>query len=197
MTLGDRVAVMRDGVIQQVDTPAELYERPANLFVAGFIGSPSMNFFPAHLEGDKLVTPLFDRSRRTTCAPRRSCRQAPRGGHPSRAHGGRVAGRRTPGQGATFRTKIDVLESVGSDIYAHFTIPTEGIDSEELRELAEDAGMDDVRREEGQDEAVARFSTASKARQGQDAEIWVDVGELHYFDVATGRAVGAPEMAVA
>ena len=61
MTLGDRVAVMRAGIIQQVDSPATLYEDPINLFVAGFIGSPSMNFLPGRLEGDKLELPFGDR----------------------------------------------------------------------------------------------------------------------------------------
>ena len=60
MTLGDRVAVMRGGIIQQVDTPKNLYERPDNLFVAGFIGSPSMNFLPARLEGDTIKLPFGD-----------------------------------------------------------------------------------------------------------------------------------------
>src|SRR5687768_3497975 len=60
MTLGDRVAVMRSGILQQVDTPARLYERPQNLFVAGFIGSPAMNFLPGRLEGDLVKTPIGD-----------------------------------------------------------------------------------------------------------------------------------------
>ena len=173
----------------------ELYKRPVNLFVAGFIGSPSMNFIPAHIEGDRLITPLFEISRPA------AHRDLPAGKHivvgirPEHMEDASLV--QDGARGATFRTKIDVLESVGSDIYAHFTIPTEGIDSEELRELAEDAGMEDVRREEGQDEAVARFSTASKARQGQDADIWVDVDELHYFDAETGRSLAAQEMAVA
>ena len=196
MTLGDRVAVMRGW-----RDPAGRHARrtsisdPANLFVAGFIGSPSMNFIPAHIEGDRLVTPLFEISRPA------AHRDLPAGKHivvgirPEHMEDASLV--KDGARGATFRTKIDVLESVGSDIYAHFTIPTEGIDSEELRELAEDAGMEDVRREEGQDEAVARFSTASKARQGQDADIWVDVDELHYFDAETGRSLAAQEMALA
>ncbi len=192
MTLGDRVAVMRAGVIQQVDSPANLYQRPVNLFVAGFIGSPSMHFIPAHLEGDKLVTSLFELPRTPALRDLSPDTHLVVGIRPEHMEDASLV--TDSGRGATFRTKIDVLESVGSDIYAHFKIPTEGLDSEELRELAEDAGLDDVRREEGQEEAVARFSTASKARQGQEADIWIDVSELHYFDAATGRAIGAPEL---
>ena len=71
MTLGDRVAVMRAGIIQQVDSPATLYDDPINLFVAGFIGSPSMNFLPGRLDGDTLELPFGDRrGARSACAPR-------------------------------------------------------------------------------------------------------------------------------
>ena len=73
MTLGDRVAVMRAGIIQQVDSPKVLYEDPANLFVAGFIGSPAMNFVPARLEGDTIKLPFGDAPIPESC---RSCRAA-------------------------------------------------------------------------------------------------------------------------
>ena len=146
MTLGDRVAVMRAGIIQQVDTPANLYEDPHNLFVAGFIGSPSMNFVQGRLEGDTVKLPFGDAR-----LPDRLRQRV------ERSDGSRdvIAGIRPEhfedaaidaDSGAdrmTFRTKVDVVESMGSELYVYFDVKSD-VQSAELDELAADSGMEDL-----------------------------------------------------
>jgi multiple sugar transport system ATP-binding protein len=193
MTLGDRVAVMRAGVIQQVGTPQELYDNPVNLFVAGFIGSPSMNFLPASVDGDRVRIANID-------VPLPSDVREAIGNA-----GTVIAGIRPEdfeaasivqdkGHGRTFRAKIEVLESMGSELYAYFTLDAEGeIDAAELREIAEDAGTADVPgTESGQ--IVARLDAASGARQGHDVELWVDTSKIHFFDADSGRNLTAREL---
>jgi multiple sugar transport system ATP-binding protein len=196
MTLGDRVAVMRAGVIQQVDRPDVLYERPVNLFVAGFIGSPAMHFVPAHIEGDKLALPMVEVDLPPDLRDVSADTHLVVGIRPEHMEDAALVTDAERGRGATFRTKIDVLESVGSDLYAHFTIETEGVESEELREIAEDAGTTDVPGDASGEEAVARISPESKLKRGQEGEIWLDVTKLHFFDPQTGRALGEREVAL-
>ncbi len=190
MTLGDRIAVMRGGVLQQVGPPSELYASPNNLFVAGFIGSPSMNFLPAEVDGDSVRLPIG--SIRLTESLRRGLESGNGGG--SR---GVIAGLRPehfedvglvsdPSRGLSFRTKIDVLESMGSEYYAYFQVAAERVSSRELQELADDAGGSDLPRSEGS-QVVARLSADSKARQGEEAELWFDSDHLHLFDAESGQ----------
>ena len=186
MTLGDRVAVMRAGEIQQVDTPMELYNNPVNLFVAGFIGSPGMNFMPATAEGGKLKLPMIEVD-------------MPQGVD---ASGDLIAGIRPEhfedvrevdddarSRGATFKAKIDVLEAMGSEMYAHFSIEGQGgVESRDLDELAQDAGAADLpSSEEGQ--VTARLSAESGATEGEEIELWVDVPQIHLFDPGDGRSL--------
>jgi multiple sugar transport system ATP-binding protein len=197
MTLGDRVAVMRAGLIQQVDRPDVLYERPANLFVAGFIGSPAMHFMPGHIRDGKLALPMVE-----TALPEPLRGVSPDthlvvGIRPEHMEDAALVSADDRARGATFRTTIDVLESVGSDLFAHFTIQTEGVESEELQELAEDAGTADVPHTAEGEQAVARFSSESRVRRGQEAEIWLDTSKLHFFDGHTGRSLREPQLAMA
>jgi multiple sugar transport system ATP-binding protein len=121
MTLGDRVAVMRAGVLQQVDTPMELYNRPRNLFVAGFIGSPAMNFMPATIEGDTVKLPMVD-----VRLPDELREQLGRGGEgvrnliagirPESFEDASLLGDDARGRGATFKKKIDLIESLGYEL---------------------------------------------------------------------------------
>jgi len=194
MTLGDRVAVMRAGIIQQVDTPKVLYEDPANLFVAGFIGSPAMNFVPARLEGDVVKLPFGD-------APisdelRRKLQAAP-GGH----KGGMdvIAGMRpehfedaavepeAPNR-VKFRAKLDVVESMGSELYAYFSVDGgEELHDEQLDELAADAGLEDLPSSGSQ--VVARLSAESAASPGKEIEMTIDTSQLQLFDREGGRSL--------
>jgi multiple sugar transport system ATP-binding protein len=189
MTLGDRVAVMRAGVLQQVDTPQQLYDNPTNLFVAGFIGSPAMNFMPASVEGDVVKLPMVD-------APLDSKTREALSGvstlvagvRPENFEDSAVVGDDKKPMGRTFKAKIDLVESMGSELYAHFSVQHEGVQSEELAELAQDSGAADVPGGGG-DTVVARLDPASSVKQGQESELWVDTSRIHFFDASDGRAL--------
>jgi len=196
MTLGDRVAVMRAGKIQQVDTPGNLYEDPHNLFVAGFIGSPSMNFLPARLEGDLVKssvgeTALPDELRsKLQRQPGQGARDVILGIRPEHFEDAAVEGEHE--HRLRFRTKIDVVESMGSELYVYFDVEGE-LESAELTELAADSGMEDLpRRGEGGQQVVARLSAESNAAPGGEVELSVDVTQIKLFDAGTGRSMTVP-----
>ena len=188
MTLGDRVAVMRSGVLQQVAPPGELYERPANLFVAGFIGSPAMNFLTGELSGDRVLTSIgaipvdagaLARSASQTRALVVGIRpedlfDAAGSPHEPRAH--------------AFDAQIDLVESVGSDLFAHFGV--DGARARELDELARDGAGGTADREGGNGRAVARLAPTSGVRAGSSARLVVDPAKVHLFDAADGRSLG-------
>jgi multiple sugar transport system ATP-binding protein len=189
MTLGDRVAVMRSGVLQQVGSPMELYNRPVNLFVAGFIGSPAMNFMPATVEGDTVKLPFGDVRLPQEMHDRLSQskgRQLIAGIRPEHFEDAALVGE-TKDRGATFRAQIEVVESMGSELYAHFTVSTDAtIESDELRELAADAGGGEVP-SAGEGRIVARLDAAANVKPGEEAELWVDATKLQLFDPDDGR----------
>jgi multiple sugar transport system ATP-binding protein len=193
VTLGDRIAVMRAGDIQQVGAPSDLYEHPNNLFVAGFIGSPAMNFLHGRLDGDLLRTAIGDL--RVPDELRRRLEAGNGGGRR-----GVVVGIRPehfedaslvtlPATGHVFKTKVDVLEKLGSDDYAHFTVDSEPVSSGELAELVEDSDPGGVAPSSEGVQVVARLAAASAVRQGQEAELWVDTSQLQLFDHETGRSL--------
>jgi multiple sugar transport system ATP-binding protein len=191
MTLGDRVAVMRAGVLQQVGPPAELYDDPRNLFVAGFIGSPAMNFMPAEIASGKVVLPIGEAE-----VPEEA-----RG----RGDGKVVAGLRPEsfedasmiddelkrGRGVTIEAEIDLVESLGSDLYAYFHVESEGVESEQLADLAEESigetGAASLR--EGEEQIVARLDPASKIKRRERAQLWADTSKLHLFDPESGESL--------
>jgi multiple sugar transport system ATP-binding protein len=188
MTLGDRVAVMRGGVLQQVGSPMELYREPVNLFVAGFIGSPAMNFMPATIEGGRLNLPMVDVDVPEGVQADGGSRSVIAGIRPESFEDASLVGDARD-RGSTFKARIEVLESMGSELYAHFRIESDKeVESDELRELAEDAGAGEVPGG-GTGVAVARLDAASEVRQGEDAELWVDTGAIHLFDGESGRSL--------
>src|SRR3954468_1855973 len=160
MTLGDRVAVMRAGRLQQVDTPKKLYEEPTNLFVAGFIGSPAMNFFSADVAGDTLRTPFGE-----VPLPERRRRAAPGAGgcrwvaglRPEGFEDAEVARRQNRSGGHEFEADVDLTESMGSEVYAYIRLESDLAESAELAEIAADSGAADVPGA-GTDQLVARLS---------------------------------------
>jgi len=191
VTLGDRIAVMRAGRIQQVGTPTDLYEHPVTLFVAGFIGSPAMNFLPGQLEADGLRTPIGDLR-----IPREMRQRLEAGNGGGRR--GVIVGIRPehfedaslvtlPARGHIFKTKIDVLEALGSDSYAYFTVDSARVTSSELEELAEEADPGGVAPSADGVQVVARLAAASRIKRGQEAQLWVDTSHLQLFDHETGR----------
>jgi multiple sugar transport system ATP-binding protein len=200
MTLGDRVAVMRAGVLQQVASPRELYDSPVNLFVAGFIGSPAMNFFAGRIENDAVHTPmgavpLHDKVRQALQARSASVRDVIVGVRPEDFEDAQFAP--DGHDGWTFEAPIELTESMGSEIYAHFNVDGgEEIQSEELRELEEDAGTGDVPQSGASGHTVARVDAASEFTAGRRAKLWLDTRKLHLFDPADGRSLTrAPDRA--
>ena len=191
MTLGDRVAVMRAGRLQQVGSPMELYNHPNNLFVAGFIGSPAMNFMPATVEGDTVKLPVGDvrlPEGAREAVSHMAGKQLIAGIRPENFEDAAVVTDDVKQRGSTFRARIDVVESMGSELYAHFTVDSDqNIESAELRELAEDAGGGEVPSSGEPGKIVARFDPESAVQEGQEAEIWVDADRLHLFDPEDGR----------
>jgi multiple sugar transport system ATP-binding protein len=190
LTLGDRVAVMRTGVLQQVASPKELYERPVNLFVAGFIGSPAMNFMAGTLEEGMLRTSLGefrlgDRLRREVESSGTG-REVIVGLRPENFEDVALVSPDNRPHGITFHATIDVLESLGSDVFVYFSREVgQGVSSAELEELARDSGRADSG--EGGETIVARLDAATRISEGHDAELWVDSRAMHIFDPATGR----------
>jgi multiple sugar transport system ATP-binding protein len=192
MTLGDRVAVMRSGMLQQVGSPMELYNDPVNLFVAGFIGSPAMNFMPATVEGDTIKLPIGDvrlPGELRDKVGQAQGRQLLAGIRPENFEDAALTGEARD-RGSTFRAQIEVLESLGSELYAHFTVASDQkIESQELRELAEDAGAGEVPMAGEEGRIVARLDPASGVRVGQESELWVDATRIHLFDPDDGRSL--------
>jgi multiple sugar transport system ATP-binding protein len=194
MTLGDRVAVMRSGLLQQVGSPMELYNNPVNLFVAGFIGSPAMNFMPATIDGETVRLPLGEvrlPSEVRERIGRTDGKQLIAGIRPENFEDASLVGD-VRDRGTVFRAHIEVLESLGSELYAHFTVESDQrIESEDLRELAQDAGGGEVPMEGEEGRIVARLEPASQVRVGQEAELWVDASKIHLFDPEDGRNLTA------
>jgi multiple sugar transport system ATP-binding protein len=194
MTLGDRIAVMRAGNLQQVGTPAELYGSPANLFVAGFVGSPSMNFLPGELENEVVHLPIGDVQlseevrRRLEAGGGTGRRGVIAGLRPQHFEDAALTGEKRS-RGITFRARIDVLESMGAEFYAYFTVDSERVSSRELEELAQDTGAADLPRAGEGNQVVARLDAASRARQGEEAELWFDGAKLQLFDAESGRSL--------
>ena len=192
MTLGDRIMVLRLGEMQQVGTPQELYERPANLFVAGFIGSPAMNFMPGEIEGSTLKWPLGEVQLPPQILRHLEGDKAGRdfvvGIRPEDFEDAALLEPAKREQGATMSLKADVLESMGSDVYAYFPVPMPDTRHlAEVEQVAHEVGGADAM---SSDQLVARLSPATSAREGSPVDLWFDKNKLQLFDVATGLAVG-------
>ncbi|WP_030473016.1 ABC transporter ATP-binding protein [Lentzea aerocolonigenes] len=189
MTLGDRVVVMRGGVVQQIGAPQFLYDHPANLFVAGFIGSPSMNFVPATLENGSLRSVLGDCTLTDRVRQLVEGADAPRevimGIRPEHFEDAALVDAAALSSGGKFTSQVDVLESMGSDKFAYFNLTGEQAASAELQELAADAGSDDVPGDGIS--LVTRLSSASGAVEGASADIWFDADKIQLFDPSSGR----------
>jgi multiple sugar transport system ATP-binding protein len=189
MTLGDRLAVMRTGLLQQAGSPQELYDRPVNLFVAGFIGSPSMNFIGATMEEGKLRTSLGDlpvsAQLRQVLERSNVGRQLIVGIRPEDFEDAAIVPPEQRDFGFTFSKTIDVRESVGSDVFVYFTIDS-GLSthSDQLADLAADAGTEDTA---GEEQITARLDAATTIKEGDNAELWVDLRPMHVFDPESGR----------
>jgi multiple sugar transport system ATP-binding protein len=202
MTMGDRVAVMRKGDLQQVAPPQDLYERPVNLFVGGFIGSPAMNLAEATIaRADGRLAVQLGEHRLALDTGILAARPA------LEAYVGRtvVVGIRpenledaalepdTP-EDQRLRGVVVLREPLGSEIVAHFTVAAKPALTEDVRELARDVGQESAVRAaeaEGADETVmvGRFGPRSRIKNGDVVDVAVETGALHFFDLETGLGI--------
>jgi multiple sugar transport system ATP-binding protein len=192
MTLGDQVAVLRKGVLQQVDAPRALYEQPVNLFVAGFIGSPPMNFMPAGVEGSTLRLPIGDIELTRELTDEVQGRDILIAGvRPEHFEDASMLDDARKARGLSFKAHVDVIEWLGSEQYAY--IPFEAPDEvrRPLEELASELDSEQLRTQ-----LVVNLDAASPVTEGSDAELWLDATRIHLFDPATGdnltHRVGSP-----
>jgi multiple sugar transport system ATP-binding protein len=193
MTLGDRVAVMRAGALQQVGKPTELYNHPANLFVAGFIGSPAMNFVPGTISGSQVRTP-FGQLPLPDGMEGGGDREVIVGIRPEHLEDARVVDTEARRAGATFKAKLDLVEALGAEYYAYFHLEGTRVESEHLSEVAADAGLSEVpSAQAGDTSLVARLNEMSEIHEGDEIELWLDTSRLQFFDQDNGENLaGAP-----
>jgi multiple sugar transport system ATP-binding protein len=201
MTMGDRVCVIKKGELQQVGTPTELFEKPLNLFVAGFIGSPSMNFASTKIEesGGRYRLKLGDQEIELG---EKALSERPKlkeyagkdvivGIRPQDFEDAEIA-KDAPG-GSRLKAKMDLVEAIGTETLVHFTINAPVAMTEDMRELAADAGTDaqtlEARSKEGNNEFVATIDPKSKIREGSEGELVIDTTRLHFFDPETSQGI--------
>jgi multiple sugar transport system ATP-binding protein len=199
MTMGDRVAVMRKGELQQVASPQDLYDHPLNLFVGGFIGSPSMNMLEATLEraNGGMIAKLGNQQ--LSLGPETLDK------HPAL---GAFAGRpviigirpedledasqaRDSAPGNRLRGRVELREALGSEIMVHISVDARSAQTEEAKELAEDAGGTAKVGDVDDDKAmiVGRFTPRSRVKVGDEVEAVVDARNMHFFDPETGLGI--------
>ncbi len=184
MTMGDRVAVLKDGYLQQVDTPQNLYDRPVNLFVAAFIGSPSMNLCEAQLNGSELrfgsrSVALPDSLFAARPALRGfDGRKVIMGFRPEDLEDAAISGDQDPAH--RFSAQVSLVEALGSELMVHFDLdaaPVDSGDPDAVEVIGEHAT------------GVGRFSPRSRVRPGENVEVALDVANMHFFDPDSRLAV--------
>ncbi len=183
MTLGDRVAVLRRGVLQQLAPPRELYEQPVNLFVAGFIGSPPMNFMPATVKGGKVELPFatvdLPEHARDGRIPEDTLLIA--GIRPEYFEDASVMDSAKAGDGATFRATIDVVEWLGNEAFGYIPYEAPPEVEAQLEELAQELDSEALRTQ-----IIVALDSSSRIRDGEEAELHVDSRRMHLFDPSSG-----------
>jgi multiple sugar transport system ATP-binding protein len=202
MTMGTQVAVMKKGDLQQVAPPEVLFERPANLFVAGFIGSPAMNLVEATLRRAN-GSVFVDFADISLCVDEEAVAARPRlldydgrpvvlGVRPDAMEDAAI--RTDVPDDRRFSALVELRETVGSEAFIHFTVDTPPVLTEDTRELASDTGTEALQKLEAEASRrktpfIARLHGRSRAREGERAEIFVDTRELHFFDHDTGDGI--------
>ena len=203
MTMGDRVTVIKKGELQQVGTPTELFEHPNNLFVAGFIGSPSMNFASSTVSedgGGGLAVKLGEQTLKID--------EKDVAGRPAlKSYVGKdvVLGirpqdfedpdyARESGEGTRLKANIDLIEAVGTETMVHFKVDAPLAITEDMKELAADVGGEEIaqlerKAQEGENEFTAVLDPRSKLRKNEDITLSVDTARLHFFDPETSQGI--------
>jgi multiple sugar transport system ATP-binding protein len=197
MTMGDRIAVMRKGELQQVGQPQDLYDRPVNLFVGGFIGSPAMNMFEAELvQEDGGLAAVIGSQRLALDENVLAARPGLRayegkpvivGLRPEHVEDAALVSDAPAGH--RLKGRVELTEALGSEIVAHISIDAKQALTEDVRELAEDLGEQIEDEAEGRTTLVGRVGARSGLRIGETAELAVDTSALHFFDPGTGTGI--------
>ncbi|HEV7763163.1 MAG TPA: sn-glycerol-3-phosphate ABC transporter ATP-binding protein UgpC [Acidimicrobiales bacterium] len=202
MTMGDRVAVLRKGELQQVGAPQVLYDHPVNLFVAGFIGSPAMNLLQAKLGTVEDALTVEVGGYQLPVAPSLLAerpdlrgyegREVVLGIRPEDMEDASIVGEAAPG--SRISAPIELVESLGSDVVVHFTIEAPQALTDDVKELAHDVGIEALEKvqqsaEVGRSTVTARLSPRTRARPGDTIEVAVDTARLHFFDPDDGSGI--------
>ena len=191
MTMGDRVAVIRKGILQQIDTPREIYLYPKNIFVAGFIGSPSMNFVYATVSpsGKSFKIKIGDIELNTPTAPEALAdfkdKEIVLGIRPEAFEDSVYAGKEFT---EDFPVEITLLEQLGSDSYIHFYKDIRPVQTEAIEEILADEG-EDISVLGTETKFIARINPNATVEEGQKINLKIDPTKLHYFDPETGLAI--------
>jgi multiple sugar transport system ATP-binding protein len=190
MTLGQRVAVLRDGVLQQVDTPQELYRRPVNLFVAAFIGSPPMNLVEAEVRGDRVRFGGWDLPAGSTDLRSFEGKRVILGVRPSDMEDAAVW---QDSSLPTIKVTAEVTEELGSEVNVLFAVDEPPVSAEEIRAATAEEGDDELLLASESTRCVfcARVDARTSVKPGGSITLTVDPERFHYFDPSTGRAVSA------
>ena len=193
MTMGDRVAVIRKGELQQIDTPREIYLYPKNIFVAGFIGSPSMNFVyvDVKVSGDK--TMLTFAGEEITCVgesldklKKVNGKQIVLGIRPEAFEDSKYA--KDSEYTESISIKVTLLEQLGSDSYIHFYKDLKPVQTEAIEEILADEG-EDISVLGDQTKFIARINPNSTVKEGEEIKLSIDPSKLHFFDPESGKAL--------
>jgi multiple sugar transport system ATP-binding protein len=182
MTLGDRVAVLRKGYLQQLATPRELYEQPVNLFVAGFIGSPPMNLLPAKVKGNQVELPFVTVDVESELAQRVADKDLLIAGiRPEYFEDASLVEADRLSRGSTFRATVDVIEWLGSEQFAYVPFEAPEAVRNQLAELERELDSEALRTQ-----LVVSIDSTSRLTRGDEAELFVDASRMHLFDPASG-----------
>ncbi len=193
MTMGDRVAVIRKGELQQIDTPREIYSNPRNIFVAGFIGSPSMNFVYTKIKstkdsielnfGDNQITYQDEKKEKLKSFENK---EIVLGIRPEAFEDGHFANQSDYSE--SIKVKVSLLEQLGSDSYVHFYKDIKPVQTEAIEEILADEG-EDITVLGDKTKFIARINPNSTVTEGEEIELKINPSKLHFFDPESGDVI--------
>jgi len=192
MTMGDRVAVIRKGILQQIDTPREIYLYPKNIFVAGFIGSPSMNFVYATVESNskgvnlKFGNDKISSKEASEALKKYEGKEIVLGIRPEAFEDSAYANKEEFSE--ELNIDVSLLEQLGSDTYIHFYKDLKPVQTEAIEEILADEG-EDISVLGTQTKFIARINPNARIEEGQNIKLAINPSKLHFFDPDSGLAI--------
>ncbi len=193
MTMGDRVAVIRKGELQQIDTPREIYSNPKNIFVAGFIGSPSMNFVYTKIKSNKDAVELIFGDNQITYRDKKKeklksfeNKEIVLGIRPEAFEDGHFANESEYSE--SIKVKVSLLEQLGSDSYVHFYKDIKPVQTEAIEEILADEG-EDITVLGNDTKFIARINPNSTVTEGEEIQLKINPSKLHFFDPESGDVI--------